>query len=150
MVRYKNRYITIQVSYKDNSDRILNLKTTALHDAIQKKVSEMYGDFGLAAIKAGFSAKYCNSHTKIALIKIRHGPHKFIVDVIPHIIDVGGKFVSVKIIYIGATMKHCFLFIKRYQQKKLESMWQSMPTDQERKNLEKALMTMNRDMKDFI
>jgi hypothetical protein len=26
-----------------------------LYDAIKKKVSEMYGDFGVAAIKAGFS-----------------------------------------------------------------------------------------------
>lgn len=31
------------------------LKTTALHIAIQQKVQQLYGDFGLAAIKAGFT-----------------------------------------------------------------------------------------------
>lgn len=57
-------------------------------------------------------AKYCNAHTKIALIKVRHGPHMFLLNAVPKINDLGGKLVTVKIIYIGATMKHCFIFIK--------------------------------------
>ena len=51
-------------------------------------------------------------HTKIALIKIRHGPHKFVLNAIPKINDLGGKTAKLKIIYVGATMKHCFIFIK--------------------------------------
>lgn len=59
-----------------------------------------------------YLAKYCNEHTRIALIKIRHGPHMFLLNAIPKIIDLGGKHVTVKIIYVGATLKHCYLFIK--------------------------------------
>ena len=43
------------MSDKDKSDKSLSLKSTALHEAIQKKISSMYGDLGSAAIKAGFS-----------------------------------------------------------------------------------------------
>ncbi|XP_014203536.1 ribonuclease P/MRP protein subunit POP5 [Copidosoma floridanum] len=150
MVRYKNRYLTVQVSLKNKGDQSLNLKTNALHEAIHRKVWEMYGDFGTAAIKAGFSAKYCNAHTRIALIKVRHGPHNFLLKAVPKIIDVGGKHVSVKIIYVGATMKHCFMFIKKYQTRKLESMWRKMESAKERKDLEEALMTMTPAMKDFM
>ncbi|KAJ8681216.1 hypothetical protein QAD02_017003 [Eretmocerus hayati] len=150
MVRYKNRYVTIQVTTKDKSDKTLNLKTTDLHDAILGQIQSMYGDYGAAAIKAGFSAKYCNAHTKIALIKCRHGPHTFILNAIPNINDLGGKSVSLKIIYVGATMKHCFIFIKNFQRRKLELMWQKLKNDQEREKLEGALMTMTPAMKDLM
>ncbi|XP_012277779.1 uncharacterized protein LOC105698269 [Orussus abietinus] len=149
MVRVKNRYITIEIIPNSNADKSLALKTTALHNAIQQKVQQMYGDYGQAAIKAGFNAKYSNVHTKIALIKVRHGPHKFVVNSIPQITDIGGRFVSVKILYIGATLKHCFLFIKRFQLKKLEYMWESLKSETDKKRMEDALMSMTPAMKDF-
>ncbi|KAG7203324.1 hypothetical protein KM043_010412 [Ampulex compressa] len=149
MVRFKNRYITFQITTGDNSDKPLTLKTMTLHNAIQEKVQQLYGDFGIAAIKAGFTAKYCNTHTKIALVKVRHGPHKFVLNSIPVINDIAGRLVSVKILYVGATMKHCFLFIKKYQQNKLEQMWGTLRTDMERRQMEKALMTLTSAMKDF-
>lgn len=58
------------------------------------------------------TATYCNEHTKIALIRGRHGPHQFLMKAIPAINDIAGKFVSVEILYVGATMKHCFIFIR--------------------------------------
>lgn len=149
MVRFKNRYLVFEITLGDKFDKPFPLKITALHVAINQKIQQLYGDFGVAAIKAGFSAKYCNEHTRIALVKTRHGPHKFLLESIPTINDIGGRFVSVKILYVGATLKHCFLFIKRYQQRKLESTWNTLRTDFERKNMENALMTLTPAMKDF-
>lgn len=151
MVRFKNRYIVLKITLhnKGKDDKPLMLKATVLHNAIQEKVQQLYGDFGVAAIKAGFNAKYCNTHTKIALVKIRHGPHKFLLHSIPLINDIGGRYVKTKILYIGATMKHCFLFIRKYQEKKLEQVWMSLRTETERKDMEKALMTLTPAMKDF-
>lgn len=149
MVRFKNRYMAIEITPQDKSNKPLVLKVTALHFAICQKVQQLYGDFGAAAIKAGFSAKYCNVHTRIALVKVRHGPHKFVVNSLPLINDLAGRLVSVKIIYIGATMKHCFHFIKNYQQRKLEQVWSTLKTDAERKQMENALMCMTDAMRDF-
>ncbi|KAK2583528.1 hypothetical protein KPH14_009484 [Odynerus spinipes] len=149
MVRFKNRYITVEIVPADGSDKLLILKTTAVQNAVQKKVQQLYGDFGAAAIKAGFNAKYCNAQTRIALIKARHGPHKFLLNSISSINDVGGRLVTINILYVGATMKHCFLFLRTYQQKKLEEMWDSFRNDQQRKEMQEALMTLTPAMKDF-
>ncbi|XP_031833915.1 POP5 ribonuclease P/MRP subunit [Nomia melanderi] len=149
MVRFKNRYIAFEITLGDKSDKQFPLKITTLHYAIQQKVQQLYGDFGVAAIKAGFSAKYCNEHTRIALVKTRHGPHRFLLKSLPLINDIAGRFVSVKILYVGATLKHCFLFIKKYQQTKLEQVWSTLKTNLERKNMENALMTLTPAMKDF-
>ncbi|KAL6447041.1 hypothetical protein ACFW04_001415 [Cataglyphis niger] len=112
MVRFKNRYIVLEITPHSNDDKQLMLKNTALSQAVQQKIQQLYGDFGVAAIKDGFDAKYCNSYTKIALVKIRHGPHKFVLRAIPLINDIGGRLVKTSILYVGATMKHCFLFIR--------------------------------------
>ncbi|XP_032681979.1 ribonuclease P/MRP protein subunit POP5 [Odontomachus brunneus] len=149
MVRFKNRYMVLEITPHNRSDKPLILKTTVLHDAIQQEVQKLYGDFGVAAIKAGFNAKYCNTHTKIALVKARHGPHKFLLRAIPLMNDVGGRHVKINILYVGATIKHCFLFIRKHQEKKLEQIWASLRTDTERKEMEEALMTLTPAMKDF-
>lgn len=57
-------------------------------------------------------AKYCNPRTKIAVIKVRHGPHEMVLKALPKINKIGGIAVRIKILYTGATLKHCFLFIK--------------------------------------
>ncbi|XP_034192767.1 POP5 ribonuclease P/MRP subunit [Osmia lignaria lignaria] len=149
MVRFKNRYITFEITLGDKSDKPFPLKVTTLHNAIQQKVQQLYGDFGTAAIKAGFNAKYCNARTKIALVKTRHGPHKFLLKSIPVINDIAGRLVSIKILYVGATLRHCFLFIKKYQQQKLEQIWYTLKTDMERKKMEETLMTLTPAMKDY-
>lgn len=149
MVRFKNRYVTVEIVPTDGSEKPLLLKTIALHNAVQQKVQQLYGDFGLAAIKAGLNAKYCNAQTRVALIKARHGPHKFILNSIPLINDVGGRSVKVNILYVGATLKHCFLFLRTYQRKKLEEMWDSFRNDKQRKEMQEVLMTLTPSMKDF-
>ncbi|KOX70336.1 hypothetical protein WN51_04739 [Melipona quadrifasciata] len=73
MVRFKNRYIVFEINFGDNSKKPVQLKVTALHNAIQQKVQQLYGDFGVAAIKAGFSvssgmAQY-NADTKTKRLK---------------------------------------------------------------------------------
>ncbi|KAL2723340.1 ribonuclease P/MRP protein subunit POP5-like, partial [Vespula maculifrons] len=147
MVRFKNRYITIEIIPKIENNKVLTLRTAALQNAIQAKVQQLYGDFGSAAIKVGFQAKYCNAQTKIALIKSRHGPHKFILNCIPLLSDIDGRAVTVNILYVGATIKHCFIFIRTYQQKKLEKMWDTFRNDNERREMQKALMQLTTSMK---
>ncbi|XP_019885607.1 ribonuclease P/MRP protein subunit POP5 isoform X2 [Camponotus floridanus] len=149
MVRFKNRYIVLEIVPHSKSDKQLMLKNTALSYAVQQKVQQLYGDFGVAAIKDGFDAKYCNTQTKIALVRIRHGPHKLVLQAIPLINDVGGRFVKLNILYMGATMKHCFLFIRKHQEGKLEEIWSKLRTETERKEMETILTTMTPAMKDF-
>ncbi|EGI67165.1 PREDICTED: uncharacterized protein LOC105144519 [Acromyrmex echinatior] len=150
MVRFKNRYIVFTIKpHNDSDDKQAAWKNTHVSNAIKLKVQQLYGDVGVAAIKDGFDAKYCNIQTKIAIIRLRHGPHKYALHAIPLINDVGGRLVKTKILYIGATLKHCFLFIRKHQEKKLEQLWSKLPTEAEKKRMETFLMTLTPAMKDF-
>ncbi|XP_020707772.2 uncharacterized protein LOC105685374 [Athalia rosae] len=149
MVRFKNRYVTIQVNDIDEPDKPLAIKSIGLHNAIQRKVLQLHGDFGVSAIKSGFNANYFNMHTRIALIKSRHGPHRFVVDAIRAVKIIDGRRVNLDILYIGATLKHCFNCIQKYQRHQLEKVWYTLRSDTERKNMENALTTMSEAMKNF-
>ncbi|RLU14861.1 hypothetical protein DMN91_012748 [Ooceraea biroi] len=94
-------------------------------------------------------AKYCNMHTRIAVIRVRHGPHKFLLRAIPSVNDVAGRLVKTNILYVGATIKQCFLFIMKYQEKKLEQMWSGLRTETEREQMMTALLTFTPAMKDI-
>lgn len=84
-------------------------------------VGKIHGDFGSAAIASGFSVKYCNEYTRVALVRVRSGPHKLLASAIPFLNSFDKKKVTVNLLYTGATIKHCVEFIKRYQRRKIET-----------------------------
>ncbi|KAL0128677.1 hypothetical protein PUN28_003806 [Cardiocondyla obscurior] len=151
MVRYKNRYIVFTIKPpNDRDEKQATWKNTHVSNAIKRKVRQLYGDVGLAATRDGFDAKYCNAQTKIAVVRLRHGPHKFVLHAIPLISNIGEQQpVETKILYVGATLKHCFLFIRKHQERKLEQLWAKLPTEVEKKRIENFLMTLTSATRDL-
>ncbi|XP_011878268.1 PREDICTED: uncharacterized protein LOC105567764 [Vollenhovia emeryi] len=177
MVRFKNRYIVFTIQPHDGGDdKQAAWKNTHVSNAIKRKVQQLYGDVGTAAIRDGFDAKYCNAQTKIAIVRLRHGPHKFALHAIPLINDVGERRVRTRILHVAATLKHCFLFVRvrvrhssvscprlvdeerftlpssplqKYQEQTLEQLWSKLPTEAERRRMEVALMTLTPATRDL-
>ncbi|KAL3270331.1 hypothetical protein HHI36_009379 [Cryptolaemus montrouzieri] len=144
MVRHKNRYIVIELKEFDkNKEGPLHIHAAAVHGAIIRSVQHLHGDFGVAAIRAGFVAKYCNPQTKIAVIRARHGPHKLVASALPYIKNVDSDQVHVITLYMGATMRHCYNFIKNFQQKKFDDYCCKLKTDEEKEQLKKAMLNMD-------
>lgn len=113
MVRYKNRYFAVEIEPKSGpSHAPLAIRKTALYTTILNKVQQMHGDFGSAAMTNGFATKYCNPYTKIAMIRTRHGPHRFVASILPLITEIDKVKVRFNVLYVGATMAKCFKFIR--------------------------------------
>lgn len=141
MVRFKNRYITIEIicpSLPENTP--LTLKSGAFHESVMNKIQYLHGDYGVAAVRTGFIAKYCNENTRIAILRARHGPHKFVTSSLPFITRIGKLDVILHTIHVGATLKHSFKFIQRYQRAFLDSVYLSLKSDKEKKQMEFAVM----------
>lgn len=96
-----------------------HMNQDALYRAVNKKVQQLHGDFGVAAIKSGFLAKYCNPQLRIALLRVRHGPHRFVTSSLPFVNLIDGKKVVIRSLYTGATIRNCFKFLLKYQQQKI-------------------------------
>ncbi|EFA10388.1 ribonuclease P/MRP protein subunit POP5 [Tribolium castaneum] len=146
MVRHKNRYIIIEVTESPGDTRkptnALKLNQNLLYRSIINMVQKLHGDFGVAACTAGFVLRYCNEKTRVAIIRCRHGPHKLVASSLPILKSIGTIDVHLNILYTGATMKHCFNFIQRYQQKKFDEFCVGLKTDEEKEELRREIMQL--------
>lgn len=121
----------------------LPLSPIAFHNAIMDKVEQLHGDFGVAAIRAGFTAKYCNEKTRIAIIRIRHGPHKLVTSSLPFITSVDKNDVAIRTLYTGATIRQCYKFLLVYQQRKYDAFCVELKTDEEKRVAREALLNLD-------
>lgn len=113
MVRHKNRYFAVELKVQDKPLHIpLQLKRSGIFSAVLGKVQEIHGDFGLAAVRQGFTTKYCNPYTKIVLIRVQHGAHRLVASVLPLIKSINNIPVQMTVLHVGATMMKCFKVIK--------------------------------------
>lgn len=126
------------------ADKSLSLKPRIFHDTLLDKIQQLHGDFGVAAIKNGFLTKYCNETTRIAIIRARHGPHRFATSALPFITKIDKLDVRINTLHVGATLKHSFMFIRKHQRAYLDSMWSKLKSDEERKLLEAAVMDFSK------
>ena len=131
MVRFKNRYFVIQFdrekdlidacSSKAKGRSTQHFKSRARHDskpldipdgvlanAVKDIVEHLHGDFGRASITTGLKTIYCNPETHLALIRCRHGPHRLVGSSLPFLTQLDKEKVVPKLIYTGATIKHCY------------------------------------------
>ncbi|XP_019878639.1 ribonuclease P/MRP protein subunit POP5 [Aethina tumida] len=144
MVRVKNRYFVVQVNREnDQPVSVLKMSASLLNDCIKEKVQDLYGDFGVAAIHAGFTAKYCNEYTRIAIIRARKGPHRMVAASVPCVKEAHGKPIALNILYVGSSMRHCFIFIKNYQEKRFNEFCCNLKTDEEKEEIRKILLNLD-------
>lgn len=116
----------------------------SLVHAVNEKVQQLFGDFGVAAIRAGLSTKYVNAHTKIGVIRVRRGPHKFVASSLPCIKHIDDRPVIVNTLYMGASIRQCFLFLRTYQQKQFDLYCKSLVTDEEKLALKEAMLNFDK------
>lgn len=129
-------------SESDKADIPLSLNPTSLQNAVFKKLQQLHGDYGVAAITIGFRAKYCNEKTRIAVVRVRHGPHKLVASCLPCINTIDSKKVTLDTLYTGATLRHCFKFILNHQQKKVDEFCATITSEEERNIIKKSLLNL--------
>lgn len=117
------RYIIVEINPEHPIQNLESFTITSesIYHAVNNKVQQLHGDFGSAAIRSGFIGKYCNPKLRIALIRVRHGPHRFVLSSLPFIDKISGKSVVIKSLYVGATVRNCFKFLIKYQRRKIHT-----------------------------
>nr|CAG4641308.1 EOG090X0GYO [Eulimnadia texana] len=143
MVRFKNRYLVFEIT-PTNSGQMdpLNpymLNSTDLYHAVMDVVEQIHGEFGAAAVNNGIDAKYCNEHTRMAVLRVRHGPHRLVSSSLPFLKKIGNRTVVLHSLYTGATLNKCFKFIKAFQKERLNQLLQLCKTETQREKLVTAM-----------
>ncbi|XP_014240234.1 ribonuclease P/MRP protein subunit POP5 [Cimex lectularius] len=136
MVRFKNRYITVEIKSQTNR----TFKSNEITRELFHKVKEVFGEYGTASIQNGFSASYCNELTNVVILRVKHGPHKYITTTLPLITKIGKDIAKLRIIHVGATLRHSYMNIVRHQKTKLDRILKQAKTEEEKEALEAKVL----------
>jgi len=128
MVRFKKRYFVVEFERAQHINQSkeyfdlepLHSKDIDIANAVKDKVQELHGDFGRASISVGFKVIYANTTTRLVIIRCRHGPHRLVASALPFVTKIRNEGVVGQLLYTGATIKHCQLFMVRRQTRQLE------------------------------
>ena len=94
---------------------------------------QIHREIGVAAIKTGLDVRYSNQWTKVAIVKSRNRPRRFVESALPFISLVDNNQVRVHSLYTGASIFRCFLFLKKYQQGEIMQALRCCENDEEKR-----------------
>jgi len=129
MVRYKKRYFVVEFERAERVARAkpgldlepLNSRDVDIAEAVKDKVKEVHGDWGRARVTVGFKVIYANRCTRLAILRVRHGPHTILASVLPLLTHIRKEAVVGRLLYTGATVRHCHMFMVKRQTAQLEA-----------------------------
>jgi len=101
-------------------------------------VQKYYGDFGTASI-ANFGVKYFNEKHNLVIIRVSHGPHRFVTSILPLLTKAGKELARYRILYIGATIRQCQKHVIKHQHDFIRQTIGKFETDEERQSFLKGL-----------
>nr|CAG4643587.1 EOG090X0GYO [Ilyocryptus agilis] len=152
MVRFKNRYLTVEIIPFDGktiSKEAVAFRKYDIYSAVLNITEEIHGEFGFAAIKNGLEVRcsplydkesdHCNPYTRTVIIRTRHGPHRLLASSLPFLSKIGNRKVQMRGIYTGASMAKCFKYLEKFHRESLEQDLKNCKTTEEKKDIEEIL-----------
>jgi len=146
MVRLRHRYIISEIipTKRKSLAALQNLLTHHnLIAAINKAIRHLHGIQGVALAKAGLMVKYLNPPTGVLFIRMRRSAYQIVSSVLPFVTLLGSEAIMLKTLYTGATIRHCNIFLAKYQRKQLEERYKGC-TPVEKEVFQKELDGMKR------
>lgn len=103
----------------------------SLFENLLENVERYYGDFGIGSIKESFKVKYVNQGTKTVIIRVRHGPHRFLTSILPLVTNPH----RYQLLNTAATLKNCMKAVVEDHNKDLRLCLRDEPSAQKRLQL---------------
>ncbi|KAF0308903.1 Ribonuclease P/MRP protein subunit POP5 [Amphibalanus amphitrite] len=142
MVRLKHRYFVLELAPPgEKAHARLVVNEDAIYRAVLEVVDQIHGDYGVATVRSRLIVKYCNAVTRVALLRVSHAAHRLLASALPFMTSLEGQPITPRTLYMGATIMHCFRFLKRHQESHLEEMWASADPHR-RHQMREAIMAL--------
>lgn len=139
--KHHHRYVVVKIELENDTIGGVKFTDYAIYNGILKLVQKHYGDLGHAAVKSGLKCKYCNDQTRIAIIRIKHRPHRFVTSVLPLANVLGEHRLKLRTLYNGATIMQCNKFIVKHQRQYLDQRLGEATSAGQQKHLLRRVMS---------
>ncbi|XP_068679492.1 ribonuclease P/MRP protein subunit POP5-like [Montipora foliosa] len=133
MVRFKRRYLLVEISFQDKKvDE--DLTSTCLYQKIIQAIQECHGDYGVACTWL-LKVKYVNPVTGVAFIACHRDYYRMVWSAMTFIKKLKQRLCMWRVLHIGGTLRSCQRFLIRYNKDQLLQALQQCKTPAERKRV---------------
>ncbi|XP_040566798.1 uncharacterized protein Pop5 [Lepeophtheirus salmonis] len=114
MVRYKKRYFLVQ--FTPISSNAFPEQKFTLNQILRDKINELFGDYGLgaASCNGGLRTLQWTPDIGIGIFQSRHEAREYLGAAIPFLTDLRGVKAVPRLLYTGATIRHCKMALEAY------------------------------------
>ena len=103
MVRFKNRYLVVEVSFNDG--RTLDVKESALLELLRESVRENFGEVGAGLTMGALSVKYVDALSGLCVVRCDRERMREVRGAITVLEGVGGRRATWDVRHCGGTLK---------------------------------------------
>ncbi|KAL9981268.1 hypothetical protein ACROYT_G009945 [Oculina patagonica] len=142
MVRFKKRYLLVEISFKDGkvNDKLLG---KVIYKAVKEAVISAHGDYGMACVDRSLQVKYVNPLTGVAFIACGRDYYRMVWSALTFIRTISiEKTVTpcmFRVLHVGGTLLSCQKFLIRHNKEELLKLLQRCKTPAERKKISKTI-----------
>eukprot|EP00386_Alphamonas_edax_P003629 GDKI01010998.1.p1 GENE.GDKI01010998.1~~GDKI01010998.1.p1 ORF type:complete len:158 (-),score=35.87 GDKI01010998.1:32-505(-) len=111
MVRFKNRWIAVEIVWRDVSPPLSN---TVLLDALKQSIQVNFGDLGFAKNILPLRLLYLNTETNLAIFRCVRSQAQEVWAALTFITNIQGKPVHLRVVHVGGTTKSTHEFAIRH------------------------------------
>ena len=122
-MRFKNRYLLIQLLFSPPSLILPSLTSYDLYGHLRHALLVNFGEFIYGQCHPSLQVKYFNSHTNLAIIRSPRDDWEVVRAALTLIKEVGGQGCVVKVVYVGGTIRSCQKAAVRWTRAALVEVW---------------------------
>lgn len=122
MVRLKNRYLVIRISFSQNQI-FTSLDPGLLAHTLKACVMQQYGDLGYGKILSSISIKYMNPWTGLGIVRVSRDFNKMLWVCISLIRNISGQECAIRVVHVSGLVLNLILIegtIKKCQLKAVQ------------------------------
>ncbi|XP_055706014.1 uncharacterized protein LOC129803457 [Phlebotomus papatasi] len=116
MVRVKYRYTLVKIVTPHG--KLFRPPITDLAESLRAFCLKSYGDVGLASVQS-LKIKYIDEISPIFIVRLRHGPHRFMTSIFPLLKQIDGNLIKLECLLTTSTIKRIYMFLLENTEKVL-------------------------------
>mmetsp|Transcript_9888 Transcript_9888/g.32075 ORF Transcript_9888/g.32075 Transcript_9888/m.32075 type:complete len:150 (-) Transcript_9888:68-517(-) len=106
MVRFKNRYLLLELVWKDGKvDDTLG--GAQLLKIIRDSVQVNFGDDGMGSVAASMQVKYINPLTGLCVLRCGRESYREVWGAATLVTEVRGRVAALRVLHVGGTLRSC-------------------------------------------
>ncbi|XP_029212568.2 ribonuclease P/MRP protein subunit POP5-like [Acropora millepora] len=138
MVRYKRRYLMVEISFQDKKVGE-SINENSIYAKVKEAVQEFHGDYGVACLARYLKVKYVNPITGMVFIGCSRDYYRMLWSAITFIRNLSGRLCTFQVLHVGGTLRSCQRFLIRHNRNKLLQSFQQCKTKGERRRVKKSI-----------